>query len=419
MSYSKSERFISRLLSFLPFIKQPVKKFYQFLNYNINKKSYSYECNYQIQKVNDTKNESFFGYYDKSPENETGQYIIYQQSERNTRKKPSPDSPVYIVLRNNENKDEHIIGESISYNWQQGTKLQWLTDSTLIYNFFDIKHKEYKSRICNIEQNAEATIIDYPIYDCFKDGYGLSVNFSRLFNLRPDYGYRNITEKIDYSDNRNDGIFYVDLRNNTQRLIISLQELIDISPLPSMKNAKHKVNHIMISPDGEKFIFLHRWLIKGGKRFDRLLVSDKNGKNIQILANESMVSHNCWYGNDTVIGFLRHNSFGDSFYKINVKTQDIQMLSEKVFDLGDGHPSVYNDLMVFDSYPDRSQMKKLFIYNLKNDTIEEIGEFFEPLKYFGETRCDLHPKWNYDGSKIFIDSVHEGKRNLYEINLKQ
>ena len=73
--------------------------------------------------------------------------------------------------------------------------------------------------------------------------------------------------------------------------------------------------------------------------------------------------------------------------------------------------------MVFDSYPDRSRMKHLYLYNLDKDNVQKIGEFLEPIGYFGETRCDLHPKWNNDGNKIFIDSIHEGKRKLYQINI--
>ena len=56
-----------------------------------------------------------------------------------------------------------------------------------------------------------------------------------------------------------------------------------------MNTTKHKVNHIDISPDSESFMFLYRWFYNG-KKFTRLMVADKNGKNLRIICgdNESL-----------------------------------------------------------------------------------------------------------------------------------
>ena len=73
--------------------------------------------------------------------------------------------------------------------------------------------------------------------------------------------------------------------------------------------------------------------------------------------------------------------------------------------------------MIFDTYPNKSRMKKLFMYNMKSSDLKELGEFYEGLKYYNETRCDLHPGFSPDGKNIFIDSVHKGKRGLYIISI--
>ena len=48
-----------------------------------------------------------------------------------------------------------------------------------------------------------------------------------------------------------------------------------------------------------------------------------------------------------------------------------------------------------------------------------MGEFFESLKFYNESRCDLHPRLNSNRDKIYFDSVHDGYRSLYflEFNL--
>ena len=66
------------------------------------------------------------------------------------------------------------------------------------------------------------TIVDYPIYDV-KNNIALSLNFDRLRILRPDYGYRNRKIKIDVNNIENDGIYLIDLEENTSQLIITLE----------------------------------------------------------------------------------------------------------------------------------------------------------------------------------------------------
>jgi len=416
-NFNRLERVLARFLSYFPGVKNTIKRIYQFINYYLYKKNYNHKVNYSLIEVSTSSQETFFGYYDKSPENIEGRYIIFQRTSLSTLKKPNSKYEIEIILKGNHTGTESVVGKSHAYNWQQGTKLQWISKNEFIYNFFDKKSNTYKSKVIDAVIQKEKQIINYPIYDCFKDEYALSLNFIRLNQLRPDYGYRNIDKEINYENNLDDGIFKINLKINTSKMILSIQDVINFSPVKTMTGAKHKLNHIMISPNGDEFIFMHRWLISGGKRFDRLFVCDQKGQNLKLISDEGMVSHCCWNGNNEIIGFLRQKSHGDSFYRINIRNNMIDLLSEKLLNYNDGHPSVFKNHMIFDSYPNRSRLKHLYIYNIVTNEVREIGEFYESLKYFNETRCDLHPKWNCDGKKIFIDSVHEGKRKLYKINI--
>lgn len=417
-SYSGLEKLFASVLSAMPGVKWHVKKAYRAVNYYAYRNNQQYQSVYAVKKAVNNEHETFFGYYDKTPENKLAKFLIYQCASHQTRNKPDPNKPVSITIKDLHNNEEHIVGESLAYNWQQGTKLQWLTNNTFIYNLFDKNKGTYFSRIYDASLKKEAALVDFPVYDCFNDVFALSLNFDRLAQLRPDYGYRNLKTRSSLNDRNKDGLFYINLVENKTQLLFSLEDLIAISHHKSMADAKHKVNHIMISPDGQRFIFLHRWFAKNGKRVDRLLLADTNGKTIKVLADEGMVSHCCWLDNNTLIAYMRHQSHGNAFYKICTNTSKVELLSEKIQHLGDGHPSVYNNKMLFDSYPDRAGMKHLFLFDLENEELEHLGSFLEPLRFCGETRCDLHPRWGSKGSRIYFDSVHEGKRGLYYLSLE-
>lgn len=410
-NFGSIEKKIAFLLSSFPKLKNKIKKIYQLFNFLLNKKTYNFKSPFKISAVDKSSNSTFFGYYDKCPESQDGKKIIYFRTNNETFQKPQAKYPIQIILKLLPTNKEILVDETFAYNWQQGAKMMWLSNDEFIYNIYCGELNKYLSKIYNITSKT-FQILDMPIYDCFKRSYALTINFNRLMNLRPDYGYRNYNEKIDFENYNLDGIFKLSIKQNTSFLLISIKQLIEHNPLPSMNGAKHKVNHIMISPDGTRFIFMHRWLAKSGKRYDRLLVSDSNNGDFKIVSDGEMVSHCCWKDNNTIVGYLRHNNI-DGFYKIDLNDWSISKLSNKLNVFSDGHPTFNQDHMVFDSYPDRSRMKKLYIYDSINDQVTLMGEFFESIKYYNESRCDLHPRLNHKKNKIYFDSVHEGKRKLY------
>lgn len=87
----------------------------------------------------------------------------------------------------------------------------------------------------------------------------------------------------------------------------------------------------------------------------------------------------------------------------------------------DGHPSYSPDrsLIVTDSYPDRARIASINLMDGDESKKENktIARVFTPFKYDNDTRCDLHPRWNHAGDEICFDSVFEGHRGLYVLDL--
>jgi len=417
--YRGTERNIASFLHRFPKLKRWAKRTYQHFNYFFYKKSYPYFCNYPIEKTSFNNEESFFGYYDKSPMNKDGSYIIFHSSSFPSTTHPNSGKNLSVILFNIEENSYSKVAQTKAWNWQQGSRLQWLDNVRFIYNDFDENKKKYISRICNATDQKFEKNMDFPIYDLFSD-FSISLNFDRLKLLTPDYGYfgskrKNYQRLPALSE---DGIFKTLLLKNETKVLYSFENIIQSHYQDSMEHAQHLVNHIMISPNGSKFMFIHRWINKGVK-YHGLLLAKSDGSSIKCIIDNVMISHCTWNGDEKIIGYFEIEGKA-KYYQIDLNSNKISPIKIKgIGSIGDGHPGIFKQNMVFDSYPDKSRMKDLFLFDLPNNKLEKVGEFLEPLKYYEDTRCDLHPSWNYNGTHVFINSVHEGLRFLYKIDLTQ
>ena len=375
----------------------------------------------ELIKVSKTiKKQSFFGYYNISPLNSAGDILFGQVGTNETRGSVVEKLSIRLKTSNNFIKE---IGSSKAWNWQQGCMLQWFASSeySIIYNDYSTKDNSYIAKIRNIA-SSEERIIHKPIYSVANSGkFALTLNFDRLTLMRPDYGYFN--RNVNWNDlpsDSEDGIWFINLDKNTSNLIITLEQLKNFQPISTMDGAKHKVNHIDISPNGIRFMFLHRWVGPQG-RFMRLLTANCiDGSDLYHLTGNEMVSHNCWWGNDNIISFCRLNDGRNRYVHFKDRKGYVGIIGNNEFNR-DGHPSVSPDgrWMLTDDYPDTSRFSGLYLLDLKNNKKYNIGKFYQPLKYKGEKRIDLHPKWSPDGKSISIDSGHKGTRQQYVLDLSE
>jgi Tol biopolymer transport system component len=226
-----------------------------------------------------------------------------------------------------------------------------------------------------------------------------------------------ILSKQELFEEANDGIWRIDFQTGKSKLLISLSEISRVGSDGKSKDAIHKVNHLIISPSGDQFIFIHRYYI-GQRRFDQLMLADSSTGDFKLLSNFGMVSHCFWLDDKTIFGYLRGPGNKDAYWIIDVNNNKYtHIVAGKLDKYGDGHPHVNGDWFVTDTYPDKSRMQNLILVNIGKNEIMEAGEFFHGFKYKGETRCDLHPRFSPDGRSIFFDSVFSGKRKLYKMEV--
>ena len=193
------EQKINYQLNKYPAIKKVIKRAYQRTMYAISPKIKS-EGNITRISPDDKEHEYFFGYYDKSPWDITDRYMLCLRA-NNTWSDVSPKETADILLIDtgkNENDKDRVkkIAETRAWNVQQSCMLQWLGpdySSRVLYN--DFRDGKYVSVILTLV-TMEEKVISAPVYSVSADGkFALTLDFSRLYNLRPGYGYYNVPEK--------------------------------------------------------------------------------------------------------------------------------------------------------------------------------------------------------------------------------
>src|SRR5690554_1101372 len=303
-SYNPLERTIARFLGRFPVVKQLAKASYSRLVYFKSKKKYKSQSVTMPVSFTTHADNSFFGYYDKSPENSKG-WVIACTTSNTTNALPSLNQRVNLIVFDVDG--EVLLSQKINaYNWQQACRAHWLTNDLIIYNDFDSQKQHYVSHVLSVEQKEIVKSFEYPVQDSFKTDYFLSLNYQRLMTLRPDYGYRNLPNlnEAELNNLKQDGLWKVDYKTGEAKLLISLERACGYKPKAEFKQGLHKFNHAMISPNGQQFIFMHRCLVNG-RRFDRLFLADVATGGLKLLADYGMVSHCFWADSNTILGYMR------------------------------------------------------------------------------------------------------------------
>lgn len=411
------EQRINQQLNKYPGIKKGIKRVYQRAMYAISPKIKS-EGDIERISPDDPKHEYFFGYYDKSPEDATGRYVLCLKAE-NTWSDVAPASPAQILLidtSKSETDPTRVKEIAVTHTWnvQQGCMMQWLGpdfDRKIIYN--DFRDGRYVSVVLDVFSGAER-VLAMPVYSVAADGsFALTLDFSRLHRLRPGYGYSNLPEETrDQKIPDSTAIWKLDIASNSVTPVLSYTAFSTFEPRKEMAGAEHKVNHIMLSPSGKRFMVLHRWF-DGQRKYTRLVTAKVDGTEMYNLSDDDMVSHCYWKNDEEIIAFENKKSQGAGYYLMKDKTPEFTRLWPEM--TADGHPSYSPDgsLVVTDTYPNRIRNATLRV--MRGNRVNDIARVFAPFKYDNDTRCDLHPRWSRNGEYVYFDSVFEGHRGLYRI----
>jgi len=365
----------------------------------------------------------WFGYYDKLEFDPSGRYVLANQCDFEHRS-PRPADTIKVGMVDLSDSNRWIeLGESRAWNWQQGCMLQWLPGSQTEVLWNDCAGERFVCHILDVKSRKRRTL-PCPVYTVSPDGrWGLAPDFRRLNDVRPGYGYAGIPDPNKDAATPDDcGIWKIDMQTGQQRLLLSFAQAAKIPHAAGFsKGAKHWFNHLLYSPDGTRFIFLHRWRgEKEGSSFaTRMFTANGEGEDLYVLDPHGKTSHFIWRDPAHVAAWAWHPSQGEKFYLYEDKTDKVEVIGAGVMTVN-GHLSYLpgNEWILNDTYPDKNRLQHPFLYHVAAGKRHPLGHFHSPVQYAGEWRCDTHPRFSPDGKKVVIDSPHAGNgRQLYLINV--
>jgi len=385
------------------------------------------EKNASVKRISPADAHYFYGYYDNPAMEITDKIHLAHRVEFMDRLPNKNDVAQLGYIELDTNKFV-CFDTTEAWNFQQGAMLQFLPGSNgkkVIYNVF--ADGNYASVVRNLE-SGDVRYLDRPVANVAPNGkYALSINFSRLFDFRPGYGYCNIPDPFYYKNHcADDGVFIVDIESGKSRLIISYEQLWDFTKdYFKGKDEKMVINHITFNTTSERFIILLRnFPAPGAKHVTALVTADKDGKDMFLLSDYGIQSHYNWLDGEYIQFFsdgkeLPCTSGWANNYLLKDKTYEGTLIADNFFVNDDNHMNYSPDRKFFitDSYPKQERMQYLRLYNIEKDECMNLGRFYSMKPSIIDIRCDLHPRWNCAGTAVTFDSTHEGFRGIYRVEL--
>jgi len=371
-----------------------------------------------------TEKSCFFGYYDLKAYDDTDSFHLCNCADFEDRL-PTKDDVLEMGVIDLSNGNFEKIAQTTSWNFQQGALLQWHREKKdiVFYNIF--KNGEYITVQKNIKTGAEK--YTPACANISRDGrFGLKINFSRIYDFRPGYGYCNLKDPFyDVAQPENDGVFLVNMETGEEKLLVSYPQMAEaVGRDVYSPEIKLLVNHITFNPSGNKFILLLRNFAGTAANGSSvpwstsLLCVDLEG-NIKVLMRAAVYSHYDWENDENLFGYCSGPDGSRGMFTVNVNTGVWTRLPNDVCD-DDIHCLYSKDRSCFvgDDYPDKDGYRRMWHYDMKTNKPTILIETYSPsIAGLIDIRTDLHNRWNTKNNKISFDALHSGKREICELDL--
>lgn len=367
---------------------------------------------FEVIRISSGPKHHLFGFHDLVATNETVDKCLSLEVDVFNRP-PLPGEKVGVGYIDMDSKVFVELGRTNAFNYPQGARQQWIDNFHFIVNNQVGDH--WGADIYDVCTKEKVKSLDYPCH-CLsldkKKAYG--INYARLHRLG-GYGYIGLEDVSAHEETpSNDGIFVTDIERNHTSLVVSIDQVAKCQPETSAHNGfHHYLTHLVLSPDGERIAFLHRFFLADGGIRTRLMTVSVDGKELRCLAC-GFLSHFDWRDNNSLFIWGRSGSSIDAMRsnpllqnpivkpllgiakniakKILKRNKGMNMNFLMVEDAYpnkitpfaqgvmtcDGHPMcnpIDRDLCICDTYPDENKERTLFTFRFSTNERINVGKF--------------------------------------------
>lgn len=402
-----------------------------------------------IEAITPLTENHFFGFYDICPWSPDDEVTLVLRYSETLDQQPDGSDLADLCIWNPASGEITKIDETRAWNFQQGTRSQWLDNDRIVFN--DLEAGADFAKIVT-RNGLSSKRLDRGVA-AVSGSQGISPSFGRLGKYYTSYGYRGASSaSIDRPIPDDDGLWTVDLDTGAAKLMFSLATLSQRAGISDGRT--QFVSHPSYNPAGERIVFAHSVLGADHTIYTSLMAANQDGSDLKSVATEK-ISHYDWFNNDTLViwarfstamsklrkydvpryplarpivqiarrwqGLLRNSILSEGFHLVSVDDPAQRTRVAPAALVEDGHCCMHPhlELMVSDTYPDANNQLHLYLYSFDRDIRVDIRSFDHGVRFHDHAlRCDLHPRWNRAGDRVSVDICEAGIRRMAIIDVR-
>ena len=372
-----------------------------------------------VKRLSASPKHHFFGYYGINPWDSTTRYHLALETDFHTHR-PVPEDVATVGLIHRDTHEFIPHAKTSAFNLQQGSMMHWINGGAgAEFTFNNWENGTLVSRTMNPTTGTVRTIRGAIAAVSPTAPLAIGLNYGRMAHYRAVVGYATHSKSTDVEvQPEDDGLYQLNLQNGSSKLVLSIADVIRTSGDKQVVGKRTWFNHVLFNTDGTRLLFFCRVRHETGF-YTSLWTVNPDGSDLEMqIPFGYRVSHFDWRTPTRVL--VSSDILGEmGFVEFTDGLRDFTPLGRGVLP-SDGHASFSPDRewLLCDTYPRGTErLAQLMIYNIAENRKIVLGEFHHEEQFVGDIRCDLHPRWALDGKTITFDSVHEGSRQIYLVEL--